>query len=67
MQAKEHGEERWAVLNINSRELLSDWVTTLAEAHAIADDVEQHESQPEVDVISLSWWNERVRNSTNPN
>ncbi len=41
----------YAVLNINSRELLSDWVATREEAERIADECEQHETQPEVKVI----------------
>ena len=41
----------YAVLNVNSRELLSDWVSSRAEAEQIADECEQHETQPEVKVI----------------
>ena len=41
----------YAVLNVNSRELLSDWVSTRDEAERIADECEQHETQPEVKVI----------------
>ena len=41
----------YAVLNVNSRELLSDWVSSREEAERIADECEQHETQPEVKVI----------------
>ena len=42
----------YAVLNINSRELLSDWVTTREEAEQLARECELHETQPEVKIVS---------------
>ena len=42
----------YAVLNVNSRELLSDWVSSREEAEQIADECERHETQPEVKIVS---------------
>ena len=42
---------QYAVRNIHSYELLSDWVATREEAEQIATECEQHETQPEVQVI----------------
>ena len=42
----------YAVRNVNSRELLSDWVSSREEAEQIADECEQHETQPECEIIS---------------
>lgn len=44
----------YRVFNINSREVLSlDDIGTLEEAQRIADECEQHESQPEVEIQQL--------------
>lgn len=41
----------YRVINVNSREILSDeTIETIQEARKIADEIEQHESQPEVEI-----------------
>ena len=48
-------EELYRVIEINNREVLSlDILTSISEARAAADEIEQHESQPEVGIEKLS-------------
>ena len=42
----------YAVLNVNSRELLSDWVSSREKAQQVADECERHETQPECKIVS---------------
>ena len=42
----------YAVLNIGSRELLSDWVSSREEAERLARECEQHKSQPDCKIVS---------------
>ena len=43
---------QYAVMDMGSCEILSGWVETEAEAHALAEEIEQHESEPECKVIT---------------
>jgi hypothetical protein len=48
--------ERYAVLNVGSCEIISQWYVTEAEAHAAAAESESHETQPECSVVLFSEW-----------
>ena len=43
---------QYRVINAGSCEPLTDWVDTEAEAHTLADEIEQHESEPECKIIT---------------
>lgn len=49
---------KFAVMNNNSCELLSDWVDRSV-AESLAKECEKHESEPEVRVVSYTDWSER--------
>lgn len=44
--------KQYAVMDMGSCEILAGWVDTEAEAHALAEEIEQHESEPECRVIT---------------
>ena len=48
--------ERYAVLNVGSREIISTWYATEEEAHAVAAECEAHETQPDCNVVRFSEW-----------
>ena len=48
--------ERYAVLNVGSGEILSQWHTTEEAAHADAAEAESHETQPDCNVVRFSEW-----------
>ena len=50
--------ERYAVLNVGSGEILSQWHTTEETAHADAAECESHETQPDCNVVRFSEWAE---------
>ena len=48
--------ERYAVQNVGSCEIISQWYVTEAEAHAAAAESESHETQPDCSVVLFSEW-----------
>ena len=48
--------ERFAVQNVGSMELLTDWLETEAQAQAAAAECEAHETQPECRIVRFSEW-----------
>ena len=48
--------ERYAVLNVGSRETLTPWYATEEAAHAAAAECESHETQPDCNVVRFSEW-----------
>ena len=48
--------ERYAVLNVGSGEILSQWHTTESRAHEVAAECESHETQPDCNVVRFSKW-----------
>jgi hypothetical protein len=43
---------QYRVINAGSCEPLTDWVDTEAEAHTLAEEIEQHESEPECKIVT---------------